>query len=183
MRYLKDQLSRFQRMAWLRAHGEGWALYAERLMDELGYFENPDYRLGFLRGPGHAGGPGGRRHRHAPRVEHRRRRPGSIPVNGGRRSSGRSSCSNGAASPGTSWPASSTAISGGPRRPPVTSWAKGCGSALVTMSSTACGATFDQKAFHAYALGLGPIGLDQLASEVAAFAEQGQASSPAKAQA
>ena len=49
VRYLKDQLSRFQRMAWLGGHGEGWALYAERLMDELGYLENPDYRLGFLR--------------------------------------------------------------------------------------------------------------------------------------
>ena len=45
------------------------------------------------------------------------------------------------------------------------------------------GTTFDQKAFHAYALGLGPIGLDQLANEVAAFAEQGQVSSQAKAQA
>jgi uncharacterized protein (DUF885 family) len=30
-------------------HGEGWALYAERLMDELGYLEDPAYRLGYLR--------------------------------------------------------------------------------------------------------------------------------------
>jgi uncharacterized protein (DUF885 family) len=28
---------------------EGWALYAERLMGELGYLENPDYYLGMLR--------------------------------------------------------------------------------------------------------------------------------------
>ena len=28
---------------------EGWALYAERLMAELGYLENPDYYLGMLR--------------------------------------------------------------------------------------------------------------------------------------
>ncbi len=49
VRYLKDELSRFQRMTALSGHAEGWALYAERLMDELGYFENPDYRLGFLR--------------------------------------------------------------------------------------------------------------------------------------
>ena len=28
--------------------GEGWALYAERLMDELGYFEKPEYRLGLI---------------------------------------------------------------------------------------------------------------------------------------
>jgi uncharacterized protein (DUF885 family) len=29
-------------------HVEGWALYAERLMGELGYLENPDYHLGML---------------------------------------------------------------------------------------------------------------------------------------
>jgi uncharacterized protein (DUF885 family) len=47
--YLADRLSRFQRMTFVGGHGEGWALYAERLMDELGYLENPDYRLGQLR--------------------------------------------------------------------------------------------------------------------------------------
>ena len=50
VRYLKDELSRFQRMTFVSGHGEGWALYAERLMDELGYFEKPEFRLGFLRG-------------------------------------------------------------------------------------------------------------------------------------
>jgi uncharacterized protein (DUF885 family) len=30
------------------ANVEGWALYAERLMDELGYFTDPGERLGFL---------------------------------------------------------------------------------------------------------------------------------------
>jgi uncharacterized protein (DUF885 family) len=30
------------------ANAEGWALYAERLMDELGYFADPGERLGFL---------------------------------------------------------------------------------------------------------------------------------------
>ncbi|HEX3647768.1 MAG TPA: DUF885 family protein, partial [Pseudonocardiaceae bacterium] len=30
------------------AMSEGWALYAERLMDELGYFADPGTRLGFL---------------------------------------------------------------------------------------------------------------------------------------
>jgi uncharacterized protein (DUF885 family) len=44
-----EQLSRFQRMTFLSSHGEGWALYAERLMDELGYLELPAYRLGYLR--------------------------------------------------------------------------------------------------------------------------------------
>ncbi|MEY4994994.1 MAG: hypothetical protein RLZ65_843, partial [Actinomycetota bacterium] len=31
-------------------HGEGWALYAERLMDELGYLSNPADKLGMLDG-------------------------------------------------------------------------------------------------------------------------------------
>jgi uncharacterized protein (DUF885 family) len=43
------QLNRWQRlMCWISGHGEGWALYAERLMDELGYFADPGDRLGFL---------------------------------------------------------------------------------------------------------------------------------------
>ncbi len=46
---LRDQLSRFHRLAiWYPGSGEGWALYAETLMDELGYFERPEYRLGYL---------------------------------------------------------------------------------------------------------------------------------------
>ncbi|MEO6468997.1 MAG: DUF885 domain-containing protein [Acidimicrobiia bacterium] len=50
VRYLADTLTRFQRtLAWSSGHGEGWALYAERLMGELGYLENPDYELGMLR--------------------------------------------------------------------------------------------------------------------------------------
>ncbi len=49
VRYRKDQLTRFQRAVWISGHGEGWALYAERLMDEFGYFERPEHRLGFFR--------------------------------------------------------------------------------------------------------------------------------------
>ncbi len=49
VRYLRDRLTRFQRTSGVSGHAEGWALYAERLMDELGYFERPEYRLGFLR--------------------------------------------------------------------------------------------------------------------------------------
>lgn len=41
-------LTRFHRLGFNSAHGEGWALYAERLMDELGWFDSPDTRLGFL---------------------------------------------------------------------------------------------------------------------------------------
>ncbi len=46
---LTEELSRFQRMlTFVSGHGEGWALYAERLMGELGYLETPDYYLGML---------------------------------------------------------------------------------------------------------------------------------------
>lgn len=45
----RDKLSRFHRtVIWYSGAGEGWALYAERLMDELGFFEKPEYRLGLL---------------------------------------------------------------------------------------------------------------------------------------
>lgn len=44
----REKLSRFQRNEFVSGHGEGWALYAERLMDELGFLARPEYRLGFL---------------------------------------------------------------------------------------------------------------------------------------
>jgi len=50
VRYLADQLNRYQRtLGWVSGHGEGWALYAERLMGELGYLDVDDYELGMLR--------------------------------------------------------------------------------------------------------------------------------------
>ncbi len=46
---MKDQLSRFQRtFGATSGHVEGWALYAERLMLELGYFDDPGLRFGYL---------------------------------------------------------------------------------------------------------------------------------------
>ncbi len=45
----REILSRFERLVvWYAGAGEGWALYAETLMDELGFFEKPEYRLGLL---------------------------------------------------------------------------------------------------------------------------------------
>jgi uncharacterized protein (DUF885 family) len=44
-----DRISRYQKMVvWYSGSGEGWALYAEDLMEELGYLEKPDYVLGKL---------------------------------------------------------------------------------------------------------------------------------------
>ncbi|MDQ4112067.1 MAG: DUF885 domain-containing protein, partial [Actinomycetota bacterium] len=49
--YRAEQLNRWQRlMCWVSGHGEGWALYAERLMDDLGYLDDPGDRLGMLDG-------------------------------------------------------------------------------------------------------------------------------------
>lgn len=48
-RCLGDKLSRYQSLlGFVSGYGEGWALYAERLMGELGYLENPDYYMGLL---------------------------------------------------------------------------------------------------------------------------------------
>jgi uncharacterized protein (DUF885 family) len=43
-----DALSRFAKCTFISGHGEGWALYAERLADELGWFDGPGTRLGML---------------------------------------------------------------------------------------------------------------------------------------
>jgi uncharacterized protein (DUF885 family) len=47
--YLAGQLSRYQTgVGFVSACSEGWALYAERLMDELGFLEPPGARMGYL---------------------------------------------------------------------------------------------------------------------------------------
>ena len=47
----RDELNSWRRLAsWTSGHGEGWALYAERLMQELGYLDDPGDRLGMLDG-------------------------------------------------------------------------------------------------------------------------------------
>jgi uncharacterized protein (DUF885 family) len=44
-----ELLNRWQRLlCWCSGHGEGWALYAERLMDDLGYLADPGDKLGML---------------------------------------------------------------------------------------------------------------------------------------
>jgi uncharacterized protein (DUF885 family) len=47
----KHLLNRWRRLAsWVSGHGEGWALYAEWLMADLGYMDDPGNRLGLLDG-------------------------------------------------------------------------------------------------------------------------------------
>ena len=49
--YNREELNNWRRMAnWCSGHGEGWALYAERLMQDLGFLNDPGDRLGMLDG-------------------------------------------------------------------------------------------------------------------------------------
>jgi uncharacterized protein (DUF885 family) len=49
--YRSNLLNKWRRLeAWTSGHGEGWALYAERLMAELGYMDDPGNRMGWLAG-------------------------------------------------------------------------------------------------------------------------------------
>jgi uncharacterized protein (DUF885 family) len=43
-----ERLSRYSRISNVFGHSEGWALYAERLADELGWYAEPGTRLGML---------------------------------------------------------------------------------------------------------------------------------------
>ena len=46
---LADQLNRWRRLGcWVSGHGEGWALYAERLMADLGWLDDAGNRMGML---------------------------------------------------------------------------------------------------------------------------------------
>ncbi|MGV9235800.1 DUF885 domain-containing protein [Streptomyces nigra] len=47
--HVAGNLSRYQAsIGMVSANAEGWALYAERLMDELGFLTDPEHRLGYL---------------------------------------------------------------------------------------------------------------------------------------
>lgn len=46
---MSDRLNRWRRLGcFVSGHGEGWALYAERLMAELGWLDDPGNRMGML---------------------------------------------------------------------------------------------------------------------------------------
>jgi uncharacterized protein (DUF885 family) len=47
--YRSELLNKWRRLAsWISGHGEGWALYAERLMADLGFLDDPGDYLGML---------------------------------------------------------------------------------------------------------------------------------------
>jgi uncharacterized protein (DUF885 family) len=151
-------LLRAQRLAFNAAHAEGWALYAERLMDELGWFQTPQARFGFLCTQtlraarvvvdiGLHTGVGGWNYDRA--VD-------AIALAGGK---GRAFAESEVLRY-LSVPAQATAYKLGERR-----WLTGRNAAMA-----ASGAAFDRKAWHSRALALGPLGLDRLERELVAIA-------------
>ncbi|MBI3746256.1 MAG: DUF885 domain-containing protein [Chloroflexi bacterium] len=161
-------LTRAHKLGFNSAHGEGWALYAERLMDELGWFRTPETRLGFL--CAHAF--------RAARVVvdiglHTGRRipagwPGSgeqwtydgaidfiVRAGGMDRDKAESEVLR-----YLSWPSQATAYKLGER-----TWLTGREKARS--AAAASGRAFDQKGWHARSLALGPLGLRRLEVELA----------------
>lgn len=166
-RYLRDRLDRFQRtIGWSSGYGEGWALYAERLMGELGFLEDPAFELGMLRAQAmramrvvvdiglHLGMriPAAERYRPGevwtpelalPFVLERSYYPADFMASEVDRYLG--------------WPGQAISYKIGERV-----WLRARESARER-----AGAAFDLKVFHTAALELGPLGLDQLEEELA----------------
>ena len=150
-------------MCWVSGHGEGWALYAERLMAELGYMDDPGNYLGLLDGQSlraarvvldigvHCGfeAPGGGRRR---RLDLRQ----GVDLPHDARQRGR----------GVAALRARTATSAGPGRRRATRSASGCGSSCATRSARREGDAFSLKDFHRRALDLGSVGLDVLREAV-----------------
>jgi uncharacterized protein (DUF885 family) len=158
-------LTRAHRLGFISAHGEGWALYAERLMDELGWFRTPETRLGFLCAhafraarivvdigmhtgrPIPAGWPG-----HDEGWSYDLAVDYMIRAGGMAGDKARSEVLR-----YLSWPSQATAYKLGERV-----WLAGREAARQR-----AGAGFDLKRWHANALALGPLGLDRLETELA----------------
>ncbi len=170
------ELTRAQQLGFNSAHGEGWALYAERLMDELGRLEKPEYRLGFLSMQAfraarvvvdiglHTG----------QRIPAGRPRAGSlwdydvaVEYLGATSGLSQAVCESEALRY-ISWPTQATTYKLGERI-----WLEGRQRARQRQ-----GALFDLKAWHGAALALGPLGLADLANELEALAI-GMATEPA----
>jgi uncharacterized protein (DUF885 family) len=164
----RERLSRFQRNEFVSGHGEGWALYAERLMDELGFLDRPEYRLGYLYAQAFR----------AARVvvdiglHCERTIPHDWPWHPGERwtpelaleflsarSSSDDAFNRSEIDRYLGWPAQAISYKLGERV-----WLS-----LRDDARRRHGAAFDLRAWHAYALDLGNLGLDLLRSELARF--------------
>ncbi|GAA3053807.1 DUF885 domain-containing protein [Pseudonocardia yunnanensis] len=165
--YLADQLSTFQTtVGAVSANMEGWALYAERLMDELGYLTLPGTRLGYL----------DCQQMRAIRVvidigmHLQLEVPANSPLHAGKtwtpevaREFFGANCGRPSAFLDSeivrylSWPGQAISYKLGER-----AWLAGRDAARA-----ARGADFDLKSWHAAALSLGSLGLDDLTDELA----------------
>ncbi len=167
-RVMAEQLSRFQRLlTFVSGHGEGWALYAERLMGELGYLENPDYYLGMLSAQALRAvrviiDIGMHLELRIPKTE--RFHPGEVWTH---------DLALQFAIERSRWPAETLASEvvrylGWPAQ--AISYKVGEKMWLETREAAKrrLGAAFDLKRFHSQALNLGPMGLEQLGREIVA---------------
>jgi uncharacterized protein (DUF885 family) len=169
-------LTRAQKLGFVSAHGEGWALYSERLMDELGWFRTPDTRLGFLcahafRAARVVADIGLHTGRNVPAAG-----PAIYPGWSGEadkawtydgaidfiiRSGGMDrDKAESEVLRYLSWPSQATAYKLGER-----TWLAGRDAAVA--AATSAGRDFDRKTWHARALALGPLGLKRLGVELA----------------
>jgi uncharacterized protein (DUF885 family) len=163
-----EKLSRFQRNEFVSGHGEGWALYAERLMDELGFLGKPEYRLGYLYAQAFR----------AARIvidigmHCEFKIPKESKWHGGEawtpelaleflsaRSSSDDAFNKSEINRYLGWPAQAISYKLGERV-----W-----TSLRDDAKRKHGASFDLRAWHAYALDLGNLGLDLLKTELARF--------------
>jgi uncharacterized protein (DUF885 family) len=155
-----DSLSRYAKCTFISGHGEGWALYAERLADELGWFDEPGTRLGMLAASA----------LRAARVVIDIGVHLDLPLPDGSRWTFEKACQvlreRGRAEPSRvhaevvryfGWPAQAIAYKLGER-----AW-------LAARAEAARHPGFDLKRWHTAALSLGPIGLDSLAAELRAI--------------
>ncbi len=161
-------LTRAHKLGFMSAHGEGWALYSEGLMDELGWFRTPETRLGFL--CAHAfraarvvvdiglhtgrtiatGWPGA-----GETWTYERAIDFIVRAGGMDRDKAESEVLR-----YLSWPSQATAYKLGER-----TWLAGREAARSAAAAT--GRAFDRKAWHAGSLALGPLGLRRLGAELA----------------
>ncbi len=168
-RYLTERLNRFQHtLAFNAGHAEGWALYAERLMGELGYLDDPAYELGMLRAQAMRAARvvvdiGLHLELAIPAAE--RFHPGetwtpelALPFMIERSHFGEDFATS-EVDRYLGWPGQAICYKVGER-----SWLRARADAQARH-----GDAFDLKAFHTRALEIGPMGLDQLEAEMARF--------------
>ena len=156
--HLSPGLSRFAKNTFISGHGEGWALYAERLADELGWFTPPGTRLGLLSGSA----------LRATRVVIDIGVHLDLPLPDGSRWTYQTACAmlrdRGRAEEYQVVP-EITRYFGWPGQAP--SYKLGERAWLEARAAASARPGFDLKQWHTDALSLGPLGLDSLTAELA----------------